>query len=196
MASARRAWAAGPVSPSTGRRVGQVVLKGIGAILRIVALLTAALFASQAIAQKAPPPLPDKAEMTRLIWSTLIAVDHANRTGNYSVLRDLAAPGFQTANNPARLAQIFANLRTKDIGLRRVVLAAPVLDPPPKMRKNGMLEVRGRFDFRPQAINFALLFQSVGGDWKLFGVLIRPVDNPVRPVAKPQRAKDKAAKKK
>ena len=53
------------------------------------ALLSLAL-AAPATAQTAPPP---EGEVARLIWSTLIALDHANRTGNYTVLRDLSADG-------------------------------------------------------------------------------------------------------
>ena len=40
----------------------------------------------------------------------LIALDQANKTGNYTVLRDLGSPAFQ-ANTAARLGEIFAGLR-------------------------------------------------------------------------------------
>ena len=51
-----------------------------------------------------------------MIRSTLLALDHANKTGNYTVLRDLGAPGFQ-ANTEARLAEIFAAQRKDNIDL-------------------------------------------------------------------------------
>ena len=57
-------------------------------------------------------PVPGSLEMSKLIWSTLAAVDHANRSGNYSVLRDISAQGFQINNDPARLATIFAGIRS------------------------------------------------------------------------------------
>lgn len=119
---------------------------------------------------------PDRLETTRLIWTTLIAVDQANRTGNYSVLRDLAAPSFRDANNSARLAGIFAAIRTQDIGLDRVVLASPVLSDLPTILENGLFRVTGTFPFRPVGINFDLLFQNSGGQWKLFGVAIAPLE--------------------
>ena len=74
-------------------------------------------------AQQAPRPpassvpVPGELELAKMIWSTLAAVDHANQAGNYSVLRDLAAPGFQINNDPARLAEIFASLRASRIDL-------------------------------------------------------------------------------
>ncbi len=129
--------------------------------------------------QTVPPP--DRQETARLIWTTLIAVDHANRTGNYSVLRDLAAPSFRNANNAARLAGIFAKFRQRDIGLRRVVLVAPVLSEPPKILGNGLYWVKGSFPFRPVGITFELLFQHSGAGWQLFGVSIAPAEMPAPP---------------
>lgn len=74
-------------------------------------LLSLALAASPADAQigavQPPPaarPVPDQLELSKLIWSTILAVDHANKSGNYSVLRDMSAQGFQISNDPARLA--------------------------------------------------------------------------------------------
>ena len=43
--------------------------------------------------------------MLILVRTTLLALDQANKTGNYTVLRDLAAPGFQV-DTAARLAEI------------------------------------------------------------------------------------------
>jgi hypothetical protein len=40
-----------------------------------------------------------------LIRSSLIALNQANVTGNYSVLRDIGAPDFKQANGADRLAQ-------------------------------------------------------------------------------------------
>src|ERR1700754_3687658 len=43
--------------------------------------------------------VPDSQGLAVLIQNSLIALNHANLTGNYSVLRDLAAPGFQKLNS-------------------------------------------------------------------------------------------------
>src|SRR5262249_31522767 len=53
---------------------------------------------AQAPAQAQPAQAPRPAQIDRngvliLVRSTLLALDHANKTGNYTVLRDLAAPG-------------------------------------------------------------------------------------------------------
>jgi hypothetical protein len=156
-------------------------------------VLAAALLMALALVGRAPEAsaasalAPDRQETARLIWTTLIAVDHANRTGNYSVLRDLAAPSFRDTNNAARLAGIFAKFRARDIGLRRVVLASPVYAEPPKMLDNGLYRVKGNFVFRPVGISFDLLFQQVDGEWLLYGVSIAPVEIPAPPADGPTK---------
>lgn len=129
-------------------------------------------------AQEKPPPLPDRREAARLVWSTLIALDHANRTGNYTVLRDLAGPSFRDANDPARLAQIFARLREQDIGLDQVVLVVPVFQRGPERTEDGKARIRGFFPTRPEGILFDLLFERVGSEWKLFGLSVAPAEPP------------------
>ena len=136
-------------------------------------------------AQQQAAPAAGQFEAARLVWTTLIAVEQANRTGNYSVLRDLAAPGFRDANNAAQLAGIFAPLRARDIGLRRVVLASPVYAEPPKILDSGLYRVKGSFAGRPVGINFELLFQHTDAGWQLFGVSIAPAEMPEPPADAP-----------
>src|SRR5262249_27341229 len=107
-----------------------------------------------------------------LIRSTLLTLNDANRTGNYTVLRDLAAPDFQANNTAADLAQIFADLRRRNFDLFSVALAAPQLAAPPALDGNGMLRLTGFSPPRPLQINFDLLFQNVGGQWRLFGISV------------------------
>ena len=152
-------------------------------VLATAIFMTLAPVAHEAGAQSAPAP--DRHETTQLIWTTLIAIDHANRTGNYSVLRDLSAPSFRDANNAARLAGIFAKIRAGDIGLRRVVLASPVYAEPPKILDSGLYQVKGSFPFRPVGINFHLLFQHTDGGWQLYGVSIAPAEIPEPPADGP-----------
>jgi hypothetical protein len=137
-----------------------------------------------ALAQVPPPaaplpssnvPIPGELELAKLIWSTMAAVDHANQAGNYSVLRDLAAPGFQVNNDSARLAAIFASLRATRVDLSNTLLLAPTYTATPRFVEPGILQVRGLFGLRPTAISFELYYQWTGGKWKLFGVSISPL---------------------
>lgn len=115
-------------------------------------------------------PVPDQLELSKLIWSTVAAIHHANLSGNYSVLRDISAPGFQTQNDAARLTQIFQGIRDSRIDLSNALLLAPTYSAPPTMISADVLRVQGMFGLRPTAILFDLYYQWVGGRWRMFGV--------------------------
>ena len=149
-----------------------------------IAFVAAALCLPTVLAAQQPPtsnvplssvPVPGDLELAKLIWSTMAAVDHANQAGNYSVLRDLAAPGFQVNNDSARLAEIFRSLRASRIDLSNTLLLAPTYNAAPRMVEPGVMQVRGGFGLRPTAIGFDLYYQWSAGRWKLFGVSIIPL---------------------
>ncbi len=134
---------------------------------------------SVASAQAAPPPVasqpvPGELEMAKLIWGTMVAVEQANLSGNYSVLRDTAAPGFQVLNDPARLTEIFAGIRASRIDLSNTLLLAPTYIGAPQVVEPGVFQVRGYFGLRPTAVEFELYYQWVQGRWRLFGIGIQP----------------------
>jgi hypothetical protein len=121
----------------------------------------------------ATPALPVTLEQALyLIRSTLLTLNDANRSGNYSVLRDLAAPSFQAKNTAADLAQNFADLRHRNFDMFSVALAAPQLTKVPEVDGNGMLRLSGFFPTRPLQIDFDLLFQNTSGQWRLFGISV------------------------
>src|SRR6187402_2192587 len=149
----------------------------------VVLALLAGLAAVPAWAQQwtvQPPPsveaVPDQLELSKLIWSTILAVDHANRSGNYSVLRDLGAQGFQINNDAAGLAQIFAGLRNQRIDLSNALLVPPTYLEAPRVVQPGIIEAKGVFQLRPTAIQFDMVFQWEQGRWKLFGIDIQPIE--------------------
>ncbi len=119
-----------------------------------------------------------------LIRSTLLTLNDANRSGNYSVLRDLAAPGFQAKNSPADLARIFTDLRNRHFDLFAAALIAPQLSTPPHLGNNGLLRLTGHFPTRPLRIDFDLLFQDVDHQWRLFGISLQTPPAPPQPVAR------------
>jgi hypothetical protein len=134
--------------------------------------------------QAAPKPANiDRNGVLMLIRSTLLALDQANKTGNYTVLRDLGAPGFQV-NNAARLAEIFANQRGDKLDLSGVAVIDPQLSLLPQIEPNGLLHMAGFFPSVPSQVNFELLFAPVEGQWRVFGVSLSVGQSaPVAPAA-------------
>ena len=151
-------------------------------LLALSLAMLGGLLPVQAMAQPAPGvapppspmPVPNELELAKLIWSTMSAVDHANLSGNYSVLRDLSAPAFQINNDAARLAKIFETLRAANVDLSNTMLLAPTYRTAPVVLSPDVLHVQGYFGLRPTAIGFDLYYQWLQGRWRLYGVQIVP----------------------
>jgi hypothetical protein len=127
----------------------------------------------QAAPQAAAKPANiDRNGVIMLVRSTLLALDHANKTGNYTVLRDLSAPGFQVGNTAARLAEIFAKLRNDKLDLAGVAAIDPQLSLLPQIEGNGMMRMAGFFPSVQSQVNFELLYAPVDGQWRLFGISV------------------------
>jgi hypothetical protein len=118
-----------------------------------------------------------------LIRSTLLTLNDANRSGNYTVLRELAGPNFQAKNTAADLGTIFADLRNRKVDLFAVAVMAPQLSAPPQLEANGMLRLTGAFPTRPLQISFDLLFENADGQWRLFGISVQTQQPQQQPAA-------------
>jgi len=123
-------------------------------------------------AQEPKPAQIDRNGVLILVRSSLLALDQANKTGNYTVLRDLGAPGFQATNTAARLGEIFANLRRDKIDLSGVAVLDPQLTLLPQIESSGMMHMSGFFPSVPAQVKFELLYAPVEGQWKLFGMSV------------------------
>ena len=117
-------------------------------------------------------------QATYLVRSTLMMLNDANRSGNYTVLRDLAAPEFQRKNSAADLAQSFLDLRRRKFDLFAVSFSSPQFSPDPSVDSIGRVRLTGFFPTQPLQIKFDLTFESVDGEWKLFAISIATPEAP------------------
>ncbi|WP_246675354.1 hypothetical protein [Mesorhizobium sp. B2-3-4] len=134
--------------------------------------------ASPALAQskssdkgQAKPAQIDRNGVLILTRSTLLALDQANKTGNYTVLRDLGSPNFQ-ANSAARLGEIFAAQRKQALDFGAIAVLEPQLTLLPQIEPDGMLHMAGFFPSAPLQIEFELLFEPVDRHWRIFAVSV------------------------
>jgi hypothetical protein len=125
--------------------------------------------AAEAGIQKVDQLIADK-----LVWWSLAALDQANKTGNYSVLRDLGTASFQTTNSAATLGSVFERLRSLHLDLANTLNLMPVYSTAPAMQGD-VLRARGVFSMRPNPVGFDILFQRVGTEWKLLGLSVVPL---------------------
>jgi hypothetical protein len=119
--------------------------------------------------------MPGAEKIVLLVRNSLITLNDALQTGNFTVLRDMAAPGFREANSAAKLSQIFASLGAQNIDLSAVAVIVPQLSQAPGLDpEKSMLHLKGYFPGQPVQINFELLYQAVNGSWRLFGISVQP----------------------
>lgn len=127
------------------------------------------------MAPPAPPPspasaLPDGYKLNMMIRTAVIALNQANQTGNYTVLRDLGATSFRASNDASRLAEIFAALRKRQLDLSPVLFFLPKLVQPPQVNERGILRLVGYFETAPERINFDIYYVLEAGQWRMFGI--------------------------
>jgi hypothetical protein len=152
-----------------------------------------------AFRQPQPPPAgqSDAELVLTLIRLTLGAVHQANVTGNYTVLRDLGAPGFRDAHSAADLARIFGPIRDAKIDLGTAVLLEPKMSKV-ELTEQKMLHLAGTLATKPVPVAFELMFQPIDGVWRIFGIAVAPMQQPQPPTATaapPRQAPAKGAPK-
>jgi hypothetical protein len=153
----------------------------LAALALASSLALAPPLAPRALAQTAPKdapkaapqpggiPVPQPEVLLVLIRSAIIGLDHANRTGNYSVLRELGGPTLQQLST-AQLSTAFTNLRNGKVDLLPTAIATPQLVQPPAVTPQGLLQLVGFFPTQPRRIEFNIVYQAVGGQWRLAGI--------------------------
>jgi hypothetical protein len=128
--------------------------------------------------------VPSVENILILIRSTLLGLNQAMETGNYTVLRDLASPAFREANSAGKLYQLFANLGAQRISLAAVAILTPRLSQTPNLDANGRLHIQGFFSGEPVRLDFDLVFEAIANQWRLFSISVNPVKSaPIPPVA-------------
>jgi hypothetical protein len=140
--------------------------------------------ASGARPQTTPPPntqpIPSTEQLIVLVRNILLAVNDANLTGNYTVLRDLSAPDAQALNSPERLEESFRAIRQQGIDLSIVAVATPRFVQLPTITPQGYLRLNGEFNSAPR-VTFDLFLQNVAGRWRPYAIGVGIVAVPLAP---------------
>jgi hypothetical protein len=123
-------------------------------------------------AQARPAAVPDDLHLVLMIKTTILALNQANMTGNYSVLRDMGTASFQMTNSSARLAEVFSTLRVRKIDFGGILFFNPKLTTPPSLQEGQVLRVVGFFPTTPEQVNFELAYQLLGDQWMLAGIAV------------------------
>jgi hypothetical protein len=145
-------------------------------------------------AVKAAPPSPAPAKtiqvpppevLLMLVRTTLVALNQANFTGNYTVLHGLGSPQLQAKNSPADLGNAFAGLRGQNIDLSPVLVLTPQLTEKAGFTREGALRLVGFFPSKPLQIQFVMNFLPVTDRWRIDGLSVSAVQQTAAPAPVP-----------
>ena len=156
------------VLPILGKRVD--FLKRLPFFLGTL-FMTAAM--NVAIATGNKDKVPDDVSGKKLgilIRGTLIAVNHANLTDNYTLLRDLGSFEFSYRNSASTLADLFKPFRVNDINLEETVLEDPILIKKPVIEEGGILSLVGFTRIGQKEVVFDLKYKYELGFWKIMSI--------------------------
>jgi hypothetical protein len=129
--------------------------------------------AQPAVAQAPQPAMsPDDPRLLLMVRNAIIALNQANLTGNYSVLRDMGTPNFQITNSSARLAEAFSTLRARKLDISPIMFFNPKFASPPSIQDGQVLRVTGVFPTTPEQVNFEIAFQLFGEQWMLAAIAV------------------------
>lgn len=180
----------------TFERAGAALLTAMVAVFVAIA---ASLSCKPAYAQQ-DNRLPSAEETLILIRTTLLTLNDAMRTGNFTVLRDVASPRFQAKISAAELGTAFAHLVKRQVDLSAAAILTPQLSIAPRLAKEGLL-LQGHLPSKPLQIDFQLLFTRVDTTWRIEGLTVA-VQNvgttagaPAPPEPLPKRSKLEGKKK-
>ena len=117
--------------------------------------------------QSGPVNMPAPDVLTMMIRAALTALNQANFTENYSVLRGMTTPALQIRLSAEQLGKAFADLRKQNLDLSPALVLTPEFTEAPKLTSAGALMLKGIFPSRPLRINFAIDYLPIDGYWMI-----------------------------
>lgn len=127
------------------------------------ALLGALLLVAPA---QAEDKVPNAFAQENMIKTTLLTLNDANVTGNYTVLHAKLAKPFRDQFNPDKLKQVFKGFADQKVDYAVIAAKTPIATSETKIDNRGALIMRGYFDTTPNRVIYELDFLPSEGEWK------------------------------
>lgn len=132
--------------------------------LRFLSLIVA--LAVVALPAFAEDKVPDARFQEILIKTSLLTLNDANITGNYTVLHAKLAKPFRDQFTPERLKAVFKGFADQHVDFALIAAMPPVPGEAATIDKRGALLLRGHFETRPSRLSYELDFLPSEGEWK------------------------------
>lgn len=114
--------------------------------------------------------LPDADYQTILIKSTLMTLNDANLSGNYTVLQRRAAKPFRDAYSPRQLAELFTVFAEEEINIAAILVEDAIPSTETTITDAGVLHMEGVFPTMPSNVIYTLDFVPSDDGWKMIGI--------------------------
>ena len=129
----------------------------------VVTLVSALLLLMPAHAQD---KIPSALQQEILIKASLLTLNDANVTGNYSVLHAKLGKQFRDRITPDKLKQAFKSFADQKVDWDLIAARTPVATSEAKIDNRGALILRGYFDTKPSRLTYELDFMISEREWK------------------------------
>ena len=110
--------------------------------------------------------IPSALQQEILIKASLLTLNDANVTGNYSVLHAKLGKQFRDQITPDKLKQAFKSFADQKVDWDLIAARTPVATSEAKIDNRGALILRGYFDTKPSRLTYELDFMISEREWK------------------------------
>jgi len=114
-----------------------------------------------------PPNPPDAKEAASMVKVTLVTLNNAVQSRNFSVLWSQSAYRLRRKYSVVKLRRAFAPFIKQRVDLAPALNLAPVWRAPPRVDERGELQLLGWFRTRPRIVRFDLRYLRERGRWRL-----------------------------
>lgn len=134
--------------------------------LRSLSLFAFAALVALAAPARAENTVPNAQLQEILIKTSLLTLNDANITGDYSVLHAKLAKPFRDQFSPDKLKQAFKTFADQKLDYGLIAAKQPIATAEAVIDKRGALQLRGYFDTRPSRLVYDIDFVPSEGEWK------------------------------
>lgn len=113
------------------------------------------------------PATPDKTRAASMVKVTLVTLNNAVLTKNFSILRSQSSYGLRRKYSAAKMRRAFAPFIKKGVDLAPALNLRPNWSVEPKVDAHGELRLTGWFRTRPRIVRFDLRYRRERGRWRL-----------------------------
>lgn len=119
---------------------------------------------------RAADTVPSSTAQEILIKTSLLSLNDAITSGNFTVLHTKLAKPFREQFDADRLKQAFKSFADQKIDMAAIAAAPPVSTDDAQIDGRGALLLRGRFDVDRSRVVYELDFLPSEGEWKPLGL--------------------------